>query len=79
MDIRSEDAFYGSKESEFPKVTYPQECSHFAGCVYICPTKVITLRIPLPMMLVYKFSEEVKIPIAAHPTSSLNKTSFRTK
>lgn len=55
VDICTEDVFYGSKEGEIPKVTYPRECAHFSGCVYVCPvTDAIKLRIPLPMLLVYK-------------------------
>lgn len=61
VDICTEDVYYGSKEWEIPTVTYPEECIHFAGCVYICPTQAITLRIPLPMLLVYKPSEKVKV------------------
>jgi len=54
VDICSEDVFYGSREGEVPVVTYPRECSHFSGCVANCPTQAIELRIPLPMLLVYK-------------------------
>jgi adenylylsulfate reductase subunit B len=54
VDICTEDVFFGSKEGQFPSVTYPKECIHFSGCVYECPVKAITLRIPLPMMLVRK-------------------------
>jgi adenylylsulfate reductase subunit B len=58
VEICSEDVFYGSKPGEIPIVTYPRECSHFSGCVSICPAQAITLRIPLPMLLVYKPSTE---------------------
>jgi adenylylsulfate reductase subunit B len=61
VDLCSEDVYYGSEKGEIPIVTYPKECTHFSGCVYICPTRAITLRIPLPMMLVYKPSEEVRV------------------
>jgi len=54
VDICTEDVFFGSKEGEVPSVTYPKECIHFSGCVYECPAGAITLRIPLPMMLVHK-------------------------
>jgi NAD-dependent dihydropyrimidine dehydrogenase PreA subunit len=55
VDICTEDVFYGSKKGEVPVVTYPRECVHFNGCVEACPVPgAITLRIPLPMMLVYK-------------------------
>lgn len=54
VEICSEDVFYGSRSGEIPTVTYPRECSHFSGCVSVCPVQAITLRIPLPMLLVYK-------------------------
>ena len=58
VDLCSEDVFYGSKRGEIPTVTYPKECTHFSGCVYICPEEAIRLRIPLPMLLVYKPEKE---------------------
>jgi NAD-dependent dihydropyrimidine dehydrogenase PreA subunit len=61
VEICTEDVYYGSQAGEVPVITYPKECSHFAGCVHICPVKAVTLRIPLPMLLVYKPSEEVKV------------------
>lgn len=55
VDICTEDVFYGSKEGEFPDATYPDECWHCNACVEICPAPgAIKLRIPLPMMVVYK-------------------------
>jgi len=55
VDICAEDIFFGSKEGEVPVVTYPDECVHFNCCVYVCPVEgAIRLRIPVPMMLVYK-------------------------
>lgn len=55
VDICTEDVFYGSERGEVPVVTYPRECSHFSGCVSVCPVPgAIRLRIPLPMLLVYK-------------------------
>jgi adenylylsulfate reductase subunit B len=61
VEICTEDVYYGSQEGEVPTVTYPKECSHFAGCVHACPTQAITLRIPLPMLLVYKPEQEVEV------------------
>jgi NAD-dependent dihydropyrimidine dehydrogenase PreA subunit len=55
VDICTEDVFFGSEEGEVPTVTYPKECVHFSGCVYTCPVPgAITLRIPLPVLLVHK-------------------------
>jgi NAD-dependent dihydropyrimidine dehydrogenase PreA subunit len=63
VEICSEDVFYGSQPGEIPTVTYPKECSHFSGCVSVCPVKAITLRIPLPMLLVYKpAADELQTP-----------------
>lgn len=54
VEICSEDVFFGSDEGEIPTVAYPYECVHFSGCVYECPDEAISLRIPLPMLLVYR-------------------------
>ncbi|MFC1555040.1 ferredoxin family protein [candidate division KSB1 bacterium] len=55
VEICTEDVFFGSVEGEIPVVTYPRECVHFSGCVYVCPVEdAIKLRIPLPMLLVYR-------------------------
>lgn len=54
-DICSEDVFYDSKRGEVPLVTYPEECWHCNACVLDCPIDgAIRLRIPLPMMILYK-------------------------
>jgi adenylylsulfate reductase, subunit B len=54
-EICSEDVFYGSKKGEIPVVAYPRECVHFNGCVSVCPVPdAISLRIPLPMQLVFR-------------------------
>ena len=58
VEICTEDVFYGSQKGEIPTIAYPKECIHFSGCVYECPTGAITLRIPLPMMLVYKSAND---------------------
>ncbi len=57
VDICTEDVFFGSEKGELPTVTYPEACSHFNCCVFECPEEgAITLRIPLPLMLLYKES-----------------------
>ncbi len=54
-DVCSEDVFFGSTDGEIPSVTYPDECWHCYACVLDCPVEgAIKLRIPLPMMIVYK-------------------------
>lgn len=57
VDICTEDVFFGSKPGEVPVVTYPDECVYFNCCVYECPEGALKLRIPFPMMLLYKPAE----------------------
>lgn len=55
VDICSEDVFFGSKKGEIPLVSYPEECWHCNACVLDCAVQgAISLRIPLPMMIVYR-------------------------
>jgi len=55
VDICSEDVFFSSREKEFPVVSYPDDCWHCNACVMECPIEgAISLRIPLPMMILYK-------------------------
>jgi len=55
VEICSEDVFFGSKEKEVPVVSYPDDCWHCNACVLECPVEgAIRLRIPLPMMILYK-------------------------
>jgi adenylylsulfate reductase subunit B len=55
VDICSEDVFFGSKEEEIPLISYPEECWHCNACVLDCPVQgAISLRIPLPMRIVYR-------------------------
>ncbi len=54
-DICPEDVFFGSDKGQVPLVTYPEECNHFNCCVSVCPKEgAIRLRIPVPMIIVYK-------------------------
>ena len=58
VDTCPEDVYFGSKKKHIPQVTYPQECVYRNGCVEEYPAEgTIRLRIPLPMMLVYKHAE----------------------
>lgn len=54
VDVCMVDVYFGSKEGELPKIMYPEECCHFNCCVEECPVDAITLRIPLPMMILRK-------------------------
>lgn len=49
-----EDVFFGSKPKEVPTVAYQEECSHCNSCVEECKFGAISLRIPLPMTLLYR-------------------------
>ena len=55
VDTCAEDVYFGSKKKEIPNVTYPQECAYCNACVEECPVEgAIRLRVPLPMMVLYK-------------------------
>lgn len=55
VDICTEDVFFGSPKKQLPQVTYPHECVYCNACVEECPAKgAVRLRLPLPMMLMYK-------------------------
>jgi len=55
VEICSDDVFFGSTKKELPEVNYPKECSHCNACVEECPVEgAINIRIPLPMMLLYR-------------------------
>jgi len=57
------DVFFGSKKAKVPQITYPEECWHCNACVEVCTTKgAIRLRIPLPMMVLYKRFAKKQIP-----------------
>jgi len=57
------DVFFGSKKAEVPQITYPEECWHCNACVEACPMKgAIKLRIPLPMMILFKRFAKKQIP-----------------
>jgi adenylylsulfate reductase, subunit B len=53
--ICPEDVFCGSRPKEVPVVAYPEECAHCSACVEECPVEgAISLRVPLPMMVLYR-------------------------
>jgi len=54
VDHCQSDVFYGSKEDDYPVVTYPYECWHCNACVHDCPSDAVILRIPVCMLPVYK-------------------------
>ncbi|MFC1910504.1 ferredoxin family protein [Chloroflexota bacterium] len=54
VDICPEDVFWGSVEGQTPVVCYPNECWNCNSCVLECEVKAISLRIPLPLSIMYK-------------------------
>jgi adenylylsulfate reductase subunit B len=50
----AEDVFFGTRVKEYPTVAYPEECTHCNSCVEECPEGAVSLRIPFPMMLLYR-------------------------
>lgn len=41
------DVYYDSQETEFPKVTYGEDCFFCSACILECPQNAITLHYPL--------------------------------
>lgn len=41
-------------EEGLPRVVFGEECWHCNSCVLDCPSEAISLRIPLPCMMLYK-------------------------
>jgi adenylylsulfate reductase, subunit B len=54
IDICPTDVFFKTDNEGIPLVTYPDQCWHENACVHDCPKNAIKLRIPLPMMVIYK-------------------------
>lgn len=45
------------RTNHVPQVQYPEECWHCRACVMDCPAEAITLRYPLPYLLISKKPE----------------------
>lgn len=55
VDACPQDVFFGSRKKQVPVVSYPDECWHCNACVQECPEEgAIRLRLPVPMMVLYK-------------------------
>lgn len=55
VEVCPSDVFYGSKKAAVPVSRYPDECWHCNACVEVCPVRgAVRLRIPLPMMMLYR-------------------------
>lgn len=44
---------HAPKEDRVPEVRFPEECWHCNSCVLDCPEQAVSLRIPLPQMLLH--------------------------
>ena len=40
-------------DGQIPLIRYPEECWHCNACVFDCPSQAITLRVPVPAMMVF--------------------------
>ena len=52
-DICPTDVFRTAGRKEIPEIKYPEECWHCNACVLDCKQDAITLRIPLPAMMLH--------------------------
>ena len=52
-DICPTDVFRAAGRKEIPEIKYPEECWHCNACVLDCKRSAITLRIPLPAMMLH--------------------------
>ncbi len=41
------------KKGQPPAIKYPEECWHCNACVFDCPSEAISLRVPVPAMMVF--------------------------
>ncbi len=41
------------KDAKTPVIHYPDECWHCNACVVECPAKALSIRVPLPAMMVF--------------------------
>ena len=52
-DICPLDVLFCSGAGEAPVIAYEEECWHCNSCVLDCPEEAISLRVPLPAMMLY--------------------------
>lgn len=52
-EICPTDVFRTVRKGEPPMVMYPEECWHCNACVLDCKQSAVTLRLPLPAMMLY--------------------------
>jgi adenylylsulfate reductase, subunit B len=47
VDVCPVDVYYGSRNKDFPEVTYGEDCYFCSSCILECPNDAIKLRYPL--------------------------------
>lgn len=52
-EICPTDVFFAAEKGKPPAVEHEEECWHCNACGLDCPEKAISLRIPLPAMMLY--------------------------
>jgi len=52
-DICPTDVFHVEEKKTMPAIRYPEECWHCNACVLDCKQKALSLRIPLPLMMLH--------------------------
>jgi adenylylsulfate reductase subunit B len=52
-DICPTDVFAAPPKGEPPVIRYPEECWHCNACGLDCPEEAISLRFPLPTMMLF--------------------------
>lgn len=52
-DICCMDVFSVVDKKESPEIRYPEECWHCNACVLDCKQEALSLRIPLPFMMLH--------------------------
>ena len=57
-DICCMDVFKVVEEKESPEIRYPEECWHCNACVLDCKQEALSLRIPLPAMMLHVDAKE---------------------
>ena len=57
-DICCMDVFKVVDKKEAPQIRYPEECWHCNACVLDCKQEALTLRIPLPFMMLHVDANE---------------------
>jgi adenylylsulfate reductase subunit B len=56
-DICPTDVFHIEEKGAIPDIRYPEECWHCNSCVLDCKEEAMSLRIPLPVMMLHVDAE----------------------